>query len=70
VVADSSKFGRKSLTLVAPLEAIDLVVSDAGLSGPWRERIAAAGPRLLVTQVDESPLEDAAESTPRRSRPA
>jgi DeoR/GlpR family transcriptional regulator of sugar metabolism len=70
VVADSSKFGRKSLTLVAPLEAIDLVVSDAGLSGSWRERIAAAGPRLLVTQVDESPLEDAAESTPRRSRPA
>ena len=70
VVADSSKFGRKSLTLVAPLEAIDLVVSDAGLSGSWRERIAAAGPRLLVTQVDESPLEDATESAPRRSRPA
>ena len=70
VVADSSKFGRKSLTLVAPLEAIDLVVSDAGLSASWRERVAAAGPRLLVTQVDESPLEDATESAPRRSRPA
>ena len=70
VVADSSKFGRKSLTLVSPLEAIDLVVSDAGLSASWRERITAAGPRLLVTQVDESPLEDATESAPRRSRPA
>ena len=70
VVADSSKVGRKSLPLVSPLEAIDLVVSDAGLSASWRERITAAGPRLLVTQVDESPLEDATESAPRRSRPA
>ncbi len=70
VVADSSKFGRKSLTLVAPLEAIDLVVSDEGLSAAWRERIAAAGPRLVVTAVEESPVEAATESALRRSRPA
>jgi DeoR family fructose operon transcriptional repressor len=69
VVADSSKFGRKSLTLVAPLEAIDLVVSDEGLSAPWRERIAAAGPRLVVAAVGEAALDGAQESL-RRSRPA
>ena len=70
VVADSSKFGRKSLTLVAPLEAIDLVVSDDGLSAAWRERIAAAGPRLVVTPVEESQVEAVTESSQRRSRPA
>ncbi|MBM4022489.1 MAG: DeoR/GlpR transcriptional regulator [Planctomycetes bacterium] len=69
VVADSSKFGRKSLTLVAPLNAIDLVVSDEGLSQSWRDRITAAGPRLLVTPVVE-PASDATEPAPRRSRPA
>ncbi|MFM7138328.1 MAG: DeoR/GlpR transcriptional regulator, partial [Planctomycetota bacterium] len=70
VVADSSKFGRKSLTLVAPLEAIDLVVSDEALSAAWRERITAAGPRLVVTPVADAAAEQAIESRPRRSRPA
>lgn len=68
VVADSSKFGRKSLTLVAPLDAIDLVVSDEGLSQAWRDRVAAAGPRLLVTPVEATDRE--AEPNARRSRPA
>lgn len=54
VVADSSKFGRKSLTLVSPLEAIDLVVSDEALSRSWQDRIVKAGPRLVVTPVDEA----------------
>ena len=70
VVADSSKFGRKSLTLVAPLEAIDLVVSDAGLEQSWRDRIAKAGSRLIVTPVDEAAAPADAEPTGRRSRPA
>jgi len=70
VVADSSKFGRKSLTLVAPLEAIDLVVSDDGLSSSWRERIAAAGPRLIVTPAEQAGAEAAPGPAARRSRPA
>ena len=69
VVADSSKFGRKSLTLVAPLEAIDLVVSDEGLSDAWRERITAAGPRLVVTPVEEQQPTAGPEAT-RRNRTA
>jgi len=69
VVADSSKFGRKSLTLVAPLDAIDLVVSDEALAESWRERIAAAGPRLVVAAVAAA-ADDASAATPRRSRPA
>jgi len=69
VVADSSKFGRKSLTLVAPLKAIDLVVSDEALAESWRERIAAAGPRLVVAAVAAA-ADDAPAASPRRSRPA
>jgi DeoR family fructose operon transcriptional repressor len=70
VVADSSKFGRKSLTLVSPLDAIDLVVSDEGLPQAWRDRIPAAGPRLALTAVAAADAEPAPEASPRRSRPA
>ena len=70
VVADSSKFGRKSLTLVSPLEAIDLVVSDEGLTQAWRDRITAAGPRLAVTRVEDTLPPETSESASRRSRPA
>ena len=51
VVADSSKFGRKSLTLVSALDSVDVFVSDAGLSGDWREAITAAGGRLIIADV-------------------
>lgn len=54
VVADGSKFGRRSLTLVSPLDAIDVVVSDESLSGDWRRRIAAAGAELLLAAIPES----------------
>ena len=53
VVADSSKFGRKSLTLVAPLDAINLVVSDDALSPAWRNQITSAGPELRIAVVEE-----------------
>lgn len=54
VVADSSKFGRKSLTLVAGLDAVDTVVSDEGLPSQWREFVAKAGVELLVTDIPPS----------------
>ena len=53
VVADSSKFGHKSLTLVSGLDAIDMYVSDEGLPEAWRQKIAAAGSELIVTQIPE-----------------
>jgi len=64
VVADSSKFGRRSLTLVSGLDAVDLFVSDSALSDPWPQRIEAAGASLLVAEAAEpSPI-------PERRRPA
>ena len=60
VVADSSKFGRKSLTLVSGLSSINVFVSDDGLSAAWRDAIAKTGATLLVATV---PAADAAQST-------
>jgi DeoR family fructose operon transcriptional repressor len=54
VVADSSKFGRKSLTLVSALDAIDLFVSDEGLPTDWRSAIEAAGAELMIATVPPS----------------
>lgn len=51
VVADSSKFGRKSLTLVSELSSINTFVSDAGLSEEWRRTIREAGAELLIAEV-------------------
>jgi DeoR family fructose operon transcriptional repressor len=51
VVADSSKFGRKSLTLVAGLDAINAVVSDDGLSPEWRDFVTQAGANLVIAEV-------------------
>lgn len=50
VVADSSKFGRKSLTFVSGLDSIDLLVSDTGLSAEWRQQIKTAGVDLVVVE--------------------
>ncbi len=54
VVADSSKFGRKSLTLVSALDAIDIFVSDDGLSPAWRTAIKAADAELMIAAVPPS----------------
>jgi len=70
VVADSSKFGQKSLTLVSALDAIDVFVSDEGLSAAWRETIAAAGAKLLVAAVPAEASAQAIPSPLRRHRPA
>ena len=67
VVADSSKFGRKSLTLVAGLDSIDVVVSDAGLPQHWRDTVTAAGATLLITDIPEPTEASAAGIRPTRS---
>jgi DeoR family fructose operon transcriptional repressor len=70
VVADSSKFGRKSLTLVSGLDAIDVFVSDDALSDPWRKTIAAAGAELLIAAVPDPDAQPQPTALSRRNRPA
>jgi DeoR family fructose operon transcriptional repressor len=54
VVADSSKFGSKSLTRVAGLDEVDVVVSDEGLPPRWRDFITQAGADLIITDIPPS----------------
>jgi DeoR/GlpR family transcriptional regulator of sugar metabolism len=48
-LVDSSKFGRASLVSIAPVQAVDLVVSDAALDPRVAGEFRAAGARLHVT---------------------
>lgn len=54
VVADSSKFGRKSLTLVSGLDSIDTLVSDDGLDPRWRLAVSSAGVDLVIAPLQPS----------------
>jgi DeoR/GlpR family transcriptional regulator of sugar metabolism len=48
VVADSSKFGHRSLTHLCGLGAVHWVVADAGIAESWKSALEAAGVRVLV----------------------
>jgi DeoR family fructose operon transcriptional repressor len=52
LVANSAKFGRESYIRVAPLSAIDEVVTDSAISKEWMERIRESGARLHVAAVN------------------
>jgi len=73
VVADSSKFGRKSLTLVSGLEAIDIFVSDDGLPQRWRDIVTANTATLLIATLPEAieiPTAARLTASPEKTRPA
>jgi len=48
VVADSSKFGHRSLTHLCGLGAVNYVVVDAGITESWKRALADAGATVLV----------------------
>lgn len=48
VVADSTKFGRKSLAHLCDLGEIDVLVVDNGISEDWRSKVIAASVKLVV----------------------
>ncbi len=48
LLADSSKFGQQALSRLGSLDEIDVVVSDAGLTGEHRDAVKAAGCELIV----------------------
>jgi DeoR/GlpR family transcriptional regulator of sugar metabolism len=50
VVADSTKFGHTSLAHLCNLDEIDVLVTDHEIEPAWRERIAAAGVKLVVAE--------------------
>ncbi len=50
VVADSTKFGRQSLTHLCPLQAVQHLVVDKGITEQWSEKLRAAGVDLVVAE--------------------
>ncbi|MEQ8788580.1 MAG: DeoR/GlpR family DNA-binding transcription regulator [Pirellulaceae bacterium] len=55
VLADSTKFGHKSLSRLCGLDEIDVLVVDNAISEDWRSKMIAADVRLLVAgQTDNT----------------
>jgi DeoR family fructose operon transcriptional repressor len=48
VLADHTKFGREDFARVAPLSAIDTIITDVALDVEFAEDIENAGPRLVI----------------------
>ena len=59
VVADHTKFGRQSLGHLCPLGDVDYLVVDSGIGPEWREKVTAAGVKLIEAEVaaDDPPEE-------------
>lgn len=52
---DSSKFDTRALISMAPLEAIDLVITDDGLPDAVAAKYRATGLNLVVSETTQSP---------------
>lgn len=48
VLADHSKFGRDDFARVAPLSAVDTIITDVGLDAELGQEIESAGPRVVI----------------------
>lgn len=48
VVADSTKFGRKSLARLCDLEEIDVLVVDNEIDSEWKKKVVSAGVKLHI----------------------
>lgn len=65
VVTDSSKLGRSALAHLAPLDVMDRVITDDGISPEWRDRLIAAGVEVTVVGEPEGvPDRDTLEPVP------
>ena len=52
VVADSTKFGRQSLTHLCQLNAVNHLVVDDGITDQWREKLRTADVDLIVAETN------------------
>lgn len=53
VVADSTKFGRQSLSMLCDWSAVHTIVVDDGLSREWQERIRQLETNLILATPDQ-----------------
>ncbi|OOF71491.1 glucitol operon DNA-binding transcriptional repressor SrlR [Rodentibacter caecimuris] len=50
VLADSSKFGRRSPNMVCPLEKIDVVITDSGLDEQTHQALLARNIKVIIAE--------------------
>ena len=50
VLADSTKFGRRGFAKIADIEAIDLIITDAGISPKIVKKVEDLGIELIIAQ--------------------
>jgi DeoR family fructose operon transcriptional repressor len=48
VLVDHTKFGREDFALVAPLAAVDTIITDRELPAEYADDIDKAGPRVVM----------------------
>ena len=52
VLADQSKFGCVSTAFLAPIDAADCVITDAGIDPQTADEAASVGMQLIITGRD------------------
>lgn len=50
VLADSSKFGRRGFARIAPLDAVDIIITDASVSPKIVKKVEDLGIELIIAQ--------------------
>jgi DeoR family ulaG and ulaABCDEF operon transcriptional repressor len=53
LLVDSGKFGQQALSRLGPLNEIDIVVTDAGVTSEQREQVEKAGCQLIIAEGAE-----------------
>lgn len=52
ILTDSSKFGKRALVSIAPLEDIDIIVTDNNISHFYRQELVSKGIKIIEAEVD------------------
>ena len=52
LLVDSTKFGRRGFAKICPLDRIDIIVTDDGISEQAREYIEEAGVDLIIAKTN------------------
>lgn len=54
ILADNSKFGKRALAKLCEWNAVDRVISDAGLEAKWQQVVRSAGAELTLAPMADS----------------
>lgn len=52
LVTDSSKLGRDSFAIIGPVNCVDTIITDSGISEKYAEAIRSTGVELIVVDMD------------------